>query len=66
MLLSVWLFPWKSNGATLFLKAGEEAAGSKAVNFLLSGEDCSDMVCGQTQTVGQATRLGGFKHPHDI
>lgn len=43
----------------LSVKAGEDAAGSRAVTSLVSGEYCLDMVCGQTWTVGQATyRVG--------
>lgn len=44
----------------LSVKAGEEAAGSRAVNSLVSGEGCLDMVCGQTQTVAQATYWVGL------
>lgn len=38
--LSAYPSPGKSNGATVFLKAGEEATGSTAASSLVSGGDC--------------------------
>jgi len=40
ILLSAYPAPWKSDGATLFLKAGEEARGTTAVSSLVRVGDC--------------------------